>query len=134
PADGESHLIDVFDGGTVLSRDDAELLVGEITGTRLREEHLAAASPREITVRMLRNLLGLAHEERDYRAALRYAEAILAVDPSQSEAQWMRIGLLAESGRIATALTAIDAVIADPPEGVDTHRILEFRSWLEEQK
>jgi regulator of sirC expression with transglutaminase-like and TPR domain len=134
PADGEAQLIDVFGGGTLMSRADAEVMVGKITGWRLQEEHLATATSREIIVRMLRNLLGLAHEERDYTAALRYTEAILAIDPSQAEARWMRIGLLAESGRLATALTAIDAVIDNPPEGVDTHRILELRNWLEEQQ
>jgi serine protease Do len=133
PADGEPQLIDVFAGGDVLSEEDAAVLVGEITGWALREADLASAEPRAITVRMLRNLLGLAHEERDFPAALRYVEAILAVEPDQAEARWMRIGLLAEAGRVGTALNAIEAVIADPPEGVDVHRVIELRDYLQGQ-
>ena len=132
PADGEAQLVDVF-GGETLSKEEAAVLVGEITGWALRDEDLEAAEARAITVRMLRNLLGLAHEERDFAAALRYVEAILAVDAEQAEARWMRIGLLAEAGRIATALTSIEAVIANPPEGVDVHRIMELRDYLQER-
>src|SRR6185312_4751190 len=53
PAKGEGQLIDVYEGGQHLSREDAEKKVRDITDRRLREEDLAAVNKRSIIVRML---------------------------------------------------------------------------------
>ena len=63
PASGEARLIDVFEGGTALTRDEVAAKVQSITGEPLKEAHLLPVSPRAIIQRVLRNLLGVARGE-----------------------------------------------------------------------
>ncbi len=90
PAKGEPQLIDVFDGGKTLSREDAAKKVEGTAGVELTDEHLKAVSKRAIVVRILHNLLNLTREDRDLAGALRYLDAIVAVDPEAGQERWMR--------------------------------------------
>src|SRR5262249_38540634 len=65
PAKGEPQLIDVFDGGKALSREDANRIVQGAADRPLREKDLAAVTKAAVLGRMLNNLLGLARNARD---------------------------------------------------------------------
>jgi len=128
PSDSAAEqLIDVFDGGKPLSRDDAEKLVGE----KLTDEHLAATKRRAILVRMLSNLLGLAQAENDARAALRYADAIVAVAPDAGSYRAARAVLRAQTKRLKGALADCDWLLKERPDGVDLDRVRQLREFIE---
>jgi regulator of sirC expression with transglutaminase-like and TPR domain len=131
PREGDPRLIDVFDGGQVLSRHDADAKVREYTGRPISERDLAAAGEREILVRVLHNLVGVAQDAHDRAAMLRYLNAILTVTPEAFEDRGMRAMLLMESGRKEEALRDADWLIEHPPEGVAPERLIEFRQLIE---
>jgi regulator of sirC expression with transglutaminase-like and TPR domain len=122
-----SQLVDVFDGGKVLTREDAERKVLDTTGQRLREEQLRAASKREIVARMLRNLLGLSQKDRDSKAMLRYLEALVVVEPESIEHRGMRAVLRMQNGRRDAAVADLDWILQRAPAGLDLDRIQEMR-------
>jgi regulator of sirC expression with transglutaminase-like and TPR domain len=131
PAKGEPQLIDVFEGGVPLSRADAGKKVEAITGEELTDEQLAPASKKAIVVRMLQNLLGLADRDRDSDAALRYLDAIVAVDPGRTEERWARALLRYRAGQNAAALADVDWLLEHGPKEMDRERVLELRKLLD---
>jgi S1-C subfamily serine protease/regulator of sirC expression with transglutaminase-like and TPR domain len=120
------QLIDVFDGGKPLSRADAEKLIDQ----KLADEHLAAAGRRAILVRMISNLLGLAQGEGDLEAALRYADAIVAIAPEQGHYRGARAVLRAQTKRIKGALADCDWLLKHRPEGVDIDKVEQLRDFI----
>src|SRR5262249_13164833 len=90
PSNGDPQLIDVFEGGQLVTRADAEQKVKAITEEAAREEHFAAVTKRAIIVRMLHNLLNLAGNDRDAKGVTRYLDTILAVSPDSGRERWMR--------------------------------------------
>lgn len=81
--DGDGDLRDPFGGGGALSLADCRALVGRLSGGRVpfREEMLAAASPSDIVVRVLKNLLGSCQRLDDAVSAYRVARLWTAVEP-----------------------------------------------------
>src|SRR5262249_6316559 len=65
PAQDAGELIDVYEGGQPLSRDEADKKVRALARRPLKDEDLAPVTKRAIVVRMLHNLLGIARDERD---------------------------------------------------------------------
>ncbi len=80
---GEIVLVDVFHGGRILDREDAETLVAGAVGrpVRLTDAHFARASKGQIVGRVLRNLKGIYAKRKDWARALAVIEGILAVEP-----------------------------------------------------
>ncbi len=130
PAKGDpsaEQLIDVFDGGKPLSRADAEKLIGE----KLTDEHLVASGRRAILVRMISNLLGLAQSENDSQAALRYADAVVAVAPDAGHYRAARAVLRAQTKRLKGALADCDWLLKQRPDGVDLDKVRQLREFIE---
>ena len=134
PREGEPQLVDVFDGGTLMTRADAEKRVRDQTGTELREAHLQAASKQSIIRRMLRNLMGVAYESDDQEAILRYLDAILALTPDGAQERHMRAFLRARTGRHASALTDLDWLIEKQPPAVNLEEVRRLREFVVEQQ
>lgn len=130
PAKGDAQLIDVYEGGQALSRDDAAKKVQGITGEPLREEHLAAAAKKAILVRMLHNLLGIARNDRDVEGVLRYLDTILTITPDAGNERWMRAVLRAQAERRQGALEDVDWLLKHEPEGIDLDRVRELHKLL----
>jgi regulator of sirC expression with transglutaminase-like and TPR domain len=127
---GESQLIDVFEGGKLLSRADAEQLVRDFVGRELVEEDLAAAGKRDIVLRMLSNLLGVAERDDDHEGLLRYLEAMIAVEPELVRERGMRAVLRAQTGRSAAAVADLDWFLEHEPEGIELDKIREMREFF----
>jgi regulator of sirC expression with transglutaminase-like and TPR domain len=125
------QLIDVYDGGKALSREEAEKKVEAITGQPPEEKHLAAATKRSILVRMLHNLLGIARTERDGPAMLRYLDAILVVAPGAAEERWLRAMLRYENGQRDGARADADWLLEHQPAGVPLAPVRELRQTLD---
>lgn len=71
------QLIDVFDGGKRITRDEAEMMIGG----PLMDRYLEPASPRDIILRMLRNLQNIGSRSE----AERYQELIDSLSPTDGE-------------------------------------------------
>jgi serine protease Do len=132
-AKGGAKLVDVFDGGKVLTREQAAKKVEKTSGLRLRDEHLRSVGPRAVLVRILHNLLNVAQRERDPAGALRYLDAILTVTPDAAEERAMRAGVRYQQGDRKGSLEDIDWLLVNKPEGIDLDRVREFRRVLTEE-
>jgi regulator of sirC expression with transglutaminase-like and TPR domain len=125
--DGDGRLIDVFEGAITMSREQAAERVRAATGGPLEEEHLRAFDARQIIRRVLRNLLGVADEAGDREAALRYLEALVAVDPTDTRDRGRLALVRFETGRRAAAVAAVDWFLEHRPPGIDEEAISGLR-------
>jgi regulator of sirC expression with transglutaminase-like and TPR domain len=130
PAQGKEQLIDVYDGGKLLTRDQAVARVDEISGRQVRDADFTTASKRAILVRMLHNLLGLARDDKDVEGVLRYLDGLLTLDPDAAEDRWLRAVLRYQTGRTEAALADVDRLLETEPEGIDLDRVRELRRLL----
>lgn len=130
PKTGEPQLIDVFEGGKPMSREDAEKRIRLATDRRPRDDDFKAATPKEIVVRLFRNLMGLALRDEDKTAMLRYLDAVLALKPDSGEDYWMRAVLRFQNGQRREALADVDWLVEHEPQGIDMQRVLELRRLL----
>ncbi len=129
--DEEPRLIDVFDRGRVMSKDEAQQ---QVLGRGLEwdDEYLRPQTPREVITRMLRNLLNLANNESNAEAALRYTDAVLALHPDSAEDRLFKAVLCYSTGRAEEGLVEVDWILNEEPEGLLIERIQQLRSALEE--
>ncbi|MCH8923917.1 MAG: trypsin-like peptidase domain-containing protein, partial [Planctomycetes bacterium] len=92
PAEGERQLIDVFDGATKVSRDEAERRIGEATegasADEQRDKLFEPVTKRAIIFRMLSNLLGVSRGKPE--ALHRYLNTMLAIEPTHGPYHWLR--------------------------------------------
>jgi regulator of sirC expression with transglutaminase-like and TPR domain len=128
PAKGEEALLDVFEGGVPMTREEAERRVKAATGGPLRDEHLAAATKKAILVRMLHNLMGLARAEKDADGMLRYLDAMLTIQEDAAEERWLRAVLRYQTGQREGVMEDTDWLLRHHPEGIDPERVRELRN------
>lgn len=128
---GQEELIDVFDGGKIISKQDAEGKVRAITGEPLADNHWAKATKRVVIVRMIRNLLGLAQSERDGIAMLRYVDAIVILAPDSPEDRWLRAMLRYQSGQLSAAKEDVDWLVEHPSDSVPNGHVQELKRLLD---
>jgi serine protease Do len=128
PAKGKPQLIDVYEAGKVMTREQAAQKVEDITGEKLQDSYLAAVAPRAIIVRMLSNLLNLAQRDRDMDGALRYLDTIIAVDPENSvRERGLRAVTRAQTGDRKGALEDLDWILDKMPTGIDLEGVRAIR-------
>jgi regulator of sirC expression with transglutaminase-like and TPR domain len=130
PAKGDARLIDVFNKGKTLSRDDAEKLVRELSGGPLREEHLVAQSARQILRRVIGNLWNVTSDAGDGEGLLQLSEARMAVDPDSVENRLERFRWRSATGRTAAAITDLDWLIGHAPPGINLEAVHAAREQL----
>lgn len=85
--DGQEMLIDCFNRGDVLSRQDCQSKLDEIYSgeMKMRPEFLHPISRRQILMRMLNNLKTVYLSTRNFRKALAMADLILVIYPRSAE-------------------------------------------------
>ena len=128
--DGSNQLLDVFEGGKFISRQEAEAIVLRHVGRPLQEEDLQPTPPKEIFRRMVRNLGALAERDRDSEALLRYVDAMIGVFPQEGGLRHDRGVLRAMTGRKAAALADFDWVLKQEIPGLDLQKVHELRLRL----
>ena len=139
PAEGDPQILDVFDQARVMPHDDAVATIRNRFNRQLSEEDLdsaveeilTASTPQSIIVRMLTNLRGVAEDNRDVDAMLRYLGTILVVNPDHLESRARRIDLQIRTDHLHGAISDIDWMLDKRPEGMDVNRVLQLRSELE---
>ncbi|MCH7728282.1 MAG: trypsin-like peptidase domain-containing protein [Planctomycetes bacterium] len=135
------QLVDVFDGGRLMTRDDANAITQSFAGRDLRDDDLNAAAKKAIVLRMLQNLFGVADREagqKNSEPLLRYLDAMLAIDPhvmvvfrrNAMSARGLRAMLRFETGRRSGAIADLDWFLENQPEGVDLDRIRQMREMF----
>jgi regulator of sirC expression with transglutaminase-like and TPR domain len=133
PGKGPVKLIDVFDGGRIISRSEAQERIMEATGSGFRDEHLKPASKRDIIVRMLRNLQSIAERSGDAADALHYADVLVAVSLEPTE-RLSRVRLRLERGDGKGAQEDLKWILDAQPAGVDLERLTELYESLKERE
>lgn len=131
PVKGTPQLLDVFDGAKELTREEAEARVRTGSGRPPDDKHFEAAGKPAIVIRMLHNLLGVAREEGDVAAVLRYLDAILAIKTDAAEERWMRALVRFQTGERAGARTDTDWLLEHQPAGVPLERVRELQEALD---
>ena len=130
PQEGAGQLIDVFNGGQVLTREDAASLVDAFVNQELTDDHLRPAASREILTRTLRNLMNLAEKEQDKEAVLRCLEGLVALEPGSVQYRGLRAVVRSQTGRKASAIADLDWILEKQPPGLDLQRIREMREYF----
>jgi len=131
PAKGKSQVIDVFEGGKLLTDQEVEDRVRKNTGRPFDKKYLEASTKKAIVLRMLFNLLNVARQEEDRDGLLRYLDGILAIDPDAHENRWMRAVLRFQTGQRQGARADVEILLrADAPD-VDMERVRELQKLLD---
>ena len=133
PEQGDSQLIDPFERGTRLTRDEA---ITKVTSLRADlewdDEYLREQTPAEIVDRMLRNLLSIARDQRDAPGMLRYVETLAALDPTSAENRWFRAVLRYQTSRFEEALIDADWLLERDPPGISRRQVEQLRQVCRE--
>lgn len=124
-AEGQERLIDCFNRGDILSRQDCQTRLDEIYSgeMKLRPEFLHPISRRQILTRMLNNLKTVYLSTRNFRKALLVADLILVIYPQSAEDLKQR-GLLRYSMAMhSLAAEDLDAYLKVAPKASDAEEI-----------
>jgi regulator of sirC expression with transglutaminase-like and TPR domain len=136
-ADGSATLIDVFDGGKILSREAAERKILAMTGEPPRPDHFEAATARQILQRILLNLIGIAQDPKkgvDREALIRYESAMLAIDPTLARDLGLSAVCRWETGRVAAAVADLQILIDAKPDGLDVAELKKMQEYFRASK
>lgn len=133
PREGTPRVIDVFDSGRPLSREQVEARVLAATGQPADDEQLAPVGKRALLVRMLRNLHAIAARGQDMPGVLRYLDAILVITPDSPEDRMYRAFFRYQSGQGPAALEDLDWLLAHEPPGIDLDRVRALKQRITEQ-
>ena len=123
--DGQETLIDCFNSGDILSRQDCqsrldEIYSGEMT---LRPEFLHPISRRQILTRMLNNLKTVYLSTRSFRKALPIADLILVIHPRSAEDVKQRALLRYSMGMHGIAVEDLDEYLKLSPDASDAAEV-----------
>ncbi|HLW67620.1 MAG TPA: transglutaminase family protein [Gemmataceae bacterium] len=132
PAKGEPQLIDVYEGGKVLSLEAAKRKVADITGGEWKDEYLKPVAKRAIVVRVLHNLLNLTREGPDLENALRYLDAIIDIQPEAGGERMMRAAANIHFGKRALAREDVNWLTEHHPADVPPEQLRRLQKYLEE--
>ncbi len=129
-ADGDGQLIDAFEGGRLMEREQAERFIREAYRRVLEEDDLRAATKKEIVMRMLLNLRKIAKLKQDEDTVLRYLEAAVAIEPEGFQERLMRAEMRFLTGRRDAAVADLDWIIEREPEGIDIEGLRQAREYF----
>ncbi|MFI7394644.1 transglutaminase-like domain-containing protein [Streptomyces tendae] len=109
-ASEERVLVDPFDGGRVLSGQDAEVLVAGATGARLRESMLEPAAPLDVVSRVLNNIRAWAARRPEQSAVGLWAVDLALLLPAHAaRLRYERARLLVQRGEFAAGAGELEA-------------------------
>ncbi|MFZ0733322.1 MAG: transglutaminase-like domain-containing protein [Candidatus Sulfotelmatobacter sp.] len=123
--DGHETLIDCFNRGDVLSRQDCQNRLDEIYSgeMKLRPEFLHPISRRQILTRMLNNLKTVYLSTRNFRKALPIADLILVIYPRSAEDVKQRALLRYSMGMHGLAAEDLEEYLKMSPNASDAEEI-----------
>jgi regulator of sirC expression with transglutaminase-like and TPR domain len=124
-SDGREVLIDCFNRGEVLTRQDCQGRLDEIYSgeMRLRPEFLHPISRRQILTRMLNNLKTVYLSTRNFRKALAIADLVLVIYPKSAEDVKQRALLRYSMNLHRLAAEDLDEYLKISPQASDAEDI-----------
>jgi regulator of sirC expression with transglutaminase-like and TPR domain len=122
---GQEKLIDCFNRGDVVSRQECQSRLDEIYSgeMRLRPEFLHPISRRQILTRMLNNLKTVYLSTRNFRKALAIADLILVIYPRSPEDVKQRALLRYSMGLHRLAAEDLEEYLKTSPNASDAEEI-----------
>jgi regulator of sirC expression with transglutaminase-like and TPR domain len=122
---GKEALIDCFNRGDILSRQDCQSRLDEIYSgeMKMRPEFLNPITRRQILTRMLNNLKTVYLSTRNFRKALPIADLILVVHPHSPEDMKQRALLRYSMGMHRLAAEDLDEYLRMSPKASDAEEI-----------
>ena len=111
--------------------EETEKLVKENSGRSIPADELPVSTKREIVLRMLRNLMGVAQNKDASADLLRYVEPMVALQPDSAFDRWTRAVLLIQSRKFDDAKKDLEWILQNKPEGIDLKRVLEIYHSLQ---
>jgi serine protease Do len=126
PKTGTDEIIDVFDGGRTVGRTEAQQRVFEVTGQGFRDSDYKIATKREIVIRMLNNLLGIAQRSDAVVDGARYLNVLLALSPDSATHRLQRAQLRLRNRDLPGAKEDFKWLLDHPPEEMNLDRIAEL--------
>ncbi|MGB7923794.1 MAG: transglutaminase-like domain-containing protein [Pyrinomonadaceae bacterium] len=134
-ASAEATLVDPFHGATLSLEDCQDRLDTIYDGqVLLTEEHLRAATNREILARMLTNLKMIYAQAKTYRQALAAVERIQLVTPGAIGEHRDRASLLMQLDRLAEAISETEIYLRLAPGAPDANEARERLHLLQRQQ
>jgi regulator of sirC expression with transglutaminase-like and TPR domain len=126
--DGQEMLIDCFNRGDVVSRQDCQSKLDEIYSgeMKMRPEFLHPISRRQILMRMLNNLKTVYLSTRNFRKALAIADLILVIYPRSAEDVKQRALLRYSMNLHRLASEDLDEYLKMSPNASDAEEIKEM--------
>ncbi len=129
-AEADPTIIDVFDGGRIIEKAEAETIVRGITGAGLRPEHLEPTGKKDIVLRILRNLVGLEMDAGHADVARPYIDLILAISPEEAGERFSRALLRYQNGELEGAKDDLEWLLENQPPGIRIDRLQELYDRL----
>lgn len=133
PKKGPGQLLDPFERGEKISREEAKKLVERSTGRPFDGEYLRSQTPQEILSRMINNLMGVARDAGDAEAMLRYVETLMVINQDNAEYRWYRAVLRFQTDRNAEAYRDTTWLLDKRPAGIEMPRVEQLHSILKDE-
>jgi serine protease Do len=125
----EFSLVDVYDGGKILSMREALEIVSD--GALVPEKARQPAQKRDIVVRMIRNLAGPQLEARNgAQEALPYLDLLIALDPDAGRERLSRAMIREFQGNKSGAAEDVGWMLEHLPEGIRANQREMLEEWL----
>jgi regulator of sirC expression with transglutaminase-like and TPR domain len=111
----QTRLVDPFNH-RVIDNEDCQELLDSLYGGQiaLSDEHLRAATNREILARILRNLKAVYAQGNRYARAVAVIDRLMLLDPEAHDEHRDRGALLAQLGRYAEAIEEMQTYLSRP--------------------
>ena len=119
-------IIDVYNGAKVISRNDAEELVFNTSGVRLRNEHFQPATKQDMIARMLRNLIGISNATEEPATVIRYLDTLLLLEPNAPQERLNRALMHMKQKKNAKAKEDVRWLLENNPPGFNRERLLDL--------
>ncbi len=119
-------IIDVYNGAKVISRKEAEELVFNTSGVRLRNEHYQPATKQDMIARMLRNLIGISNATEEPATVIRYLDTLLLLEPNAPQERLNRALMHMKQKKNAKAKEDVRWLLENNPPGFNRERLLDL--------
>ena len=117
-------MVDVFNQGADISRQEAGVLVEAFAGRAMRNDDLDAAGTRQIILRMLRNLNASANQQAKLKEPpMHYLDAIIALVPDSPLDRLERARARMQASDVPGARDDLRWLVEHKPKGVNMDQI-----------
>ncbi|MFP6875146.1 MAG: tetratricopeptide repeat protein [Verrucomicrobiales bacterium] len=127
--DGKKTIIDAFERGKLLTTEEANKIIRSFGGDGAISDY-PPSDKRSIIQRMIYNLKGISIEAKDYPAALRYVDLLIALDPDDAQEHLSRALLHVQNGQGNKAKDDLEWLFEKQPEGIHLERLRELYNRL----